>query len=186
MTKIHSNGVAIVGLPGVGKSTVGLQLARRLNYEFSDVDDLIESKVGLSIREYFSIHGEHQFRRIEESLIATLGRVGKRVLATGGGAVVRPANRQVLRDIATVVYLNANSDDLIQRLAGNNNRPLMQGVDLAHRLRSLFEQRDPLYRQAAHIQVQISKNDTVEVVVDSVVQALSRYDALIDQGSRFG
>ena len=141
-------------MPGSGKSTVGRQLARRLGMDFVDSDNVIESRVGMSIREWFSQHGEEPFRDLEQDVIEELsGRAGI-VLATGGGAVLRPSNRDALHSRTHVVYLRSTPEEVYRRLRHDTHRPLLQVDDPLSRLRELFRERDPLYRRAAHFVIE--------------------------------
>ena len=144
---------SLVGLPGSGKSTVGRRLARALDRRFVDSDAEIERRIGGSIRDFFASEGEERFRDIEESVIAELAADPDCVLATGGGSVLRARNREVLRGRSTVVYLCAAPEALFQRLRHDRRRPLLQVADPLHKLRTLYMERDPLYREAAHVVV---------------------------------
>lgn len=159
--------VALIGLPGSGKSTVGRQLARRLQVPYWDSDHVIEDRLGCSVREYFEREGEQRFRDIESQVIDELTLLGEGVLSTGGGAVLRPENREFLHQRSRVVYLNSTPDDLMRRLRHDRNRPLLQVADPLVRLRELYTQRDPLYRETAHVVV-----DTGRPSVSSLVQAI--------------
>jgi len=141
---------ALVGLPGSGKSAVGRRLAGKLNLPFIDSDTVIEQRIGCSIREFFEREGEARFRDIEEEVIAGLARAGGAVVATGGGAVLRPANRQQLHGHFHVIYLRSTPEDLYRRLRHDVKRPLLQVADPLARLRELHAARDPLYRETAH------------------------------------
>jgi shikimate kinase len=141
--------LALVGMPGSGKSTVGRQLARRLGWPFVDADAEIERQLGTSIRSHFEQHGEDSFRDIEQATLAQLLARDQQVLATGGGAVLREANRRLLKSHADVVYLRSTPEELIRRLRHDMNRPLLQVRDPMRKLRDLFQERDPLYREAA-------------------------------------
>jgi shikimate kinase len=139
-------------MPGSGKSTVGRQLARRLSLPFTDSDHAIEQRIGCSIREFFEREGESAFRDIEEQVIADLcTRDG--VIATGGGAVLREANRERLRSAAHVIYLRSSPEDVFRRVRHDKGRPLLQVADPLGRLRELHSERDPLYRQTAHFTI---------------------------------
>ena len=137
-------------MPGSGKSTVGRQLARRLGLPFFDSDHLIEQRLGCSIREYFAREGEAAFRDVEEQVLADLARGASAVVATGGGAVLREANRSNLRAAGRVIYLRSSPEELHRRLRHDTQRPLLQVADPLARLRTLYAERDPLYRDAAH------------------------------------
>ncbi len=161
--------IILIGLPGSGKSTVGRQLARKLSASFLDSDHLIEQRLGCSIREYFEREGEGAFRDVEEAVLAdTLSEQNHSsspiVLATGGGAVIRENNRKLLHGAGRVVYLRSSPEDLYKRLRHDRNRPLLQGVDPMQRLRDLYAQRDPLYREAAHFQVETGRPSVATLV----------------------
>lgn len=143
--------IVLVGMPGSGKSTVGRLLARRLQVAFDDSDHLIEQRLGCSILSYFETHGEEAFRAVEqEVLVQAMRAQSVGVLATGGGAVLREANRQALHAGAHVVYLRASAEEIFRRVKNDTKRPLLQVQDPLQRLRDLYAQRDPLYRAVAH------------------------------------
>lgn len=142
--------VALVGLPGSGKSTVGLQLSRRLQLPFVDSDRVIETRIGCPIRAFFDQHGEAAFRDLEEEVLEELAAGPSAVIATGGGAVLRPANRQRLREGCHVIYLRSSPENVFERLRDDRQRPLLQVADPQARLRDLYAERDPLYREVAH------------------------------------
>jgi len=150
------SGVFLVGMPGSGKSTVGRALGRRLQMDWVDSDQVIEQRVGCTIRDYFERCGEAAFRDVEELVLDELTRSGSLVLATGGGAVLRQVNRQRLHERGTVIYLRSSPEHLVRRLRNDVKRPLLQVGDPLQRLRDLFAQRDPLYRECAHFVVDAS------------------------------
>lgn len=163
--------VALVGLPGSGKSTVGRQLARRLGRPFIDTDQVIEQRVGLSIREFFEREGEESFRDLEESVIDELTLGEPCVLSTGGGAVLRLANRQHLKQRTQAVYLHSAPEEVFRRLRHDRNRPLLQVPDPLARLRELYALRDPLYRESARFVVETGR-PSVAALVNMVVMQL--------------
>lgn len=156
--------IALVGMPGSGKSTVGRQLARRLQLPFIDADHWVEQHLGCSIREYFEREGEASFRDVEAQAIADICDGGPAVVATGGGAILRPANRERLRDRTRVFYLFATPEEVYRRLRHDQNRPLLQVDDPLARLRELFTQRDALYRETAHDVITIGRPSTASLV----------------------
>ena len=162
---------SLIGLPGSGKSTVGRQLARRLQLPFVDSDHVIEARLGCPIRQYFEREGEDSFRDVEAAVIddLTLGPHG--VLSTGGGAVLRLSNRQHLRQRGQVVYLKSSPDELFRRLRHDRNRPLLQVADPLARLRDLYAIRDPLYRQTANFIVETGR-PSVATLVNMIVMQL--------------
>jgi len=147
-------GLALVGMPGCGKSTVGRHLARQLGLGFVDSDHEIERQTGSSIRDYFALHGEESFRDLEQDVIDRLTQVSGKVLATGGGAVLRPSNRDALHSRSHVIYLRTAPEELHRRLRHDTQRPLLQTKDPLQRLRDLYRERDPLYRRTAHFVVE--------------------------------
>lgn len=138
---------------GAGKTTVGRQLAKRLNRRFLDADHEIEARTGVRIPTIFEIEGEAGFRRREAQTIEALSGEEGLVLATGGGAILDPATRACLRATGVVVYLYAEPAVLFERTRHDRNRPLLQVADPLARLTDLFAQRDPLYREVAHVVV---------------------------------
>lgn len=160
--------IALVGMPGSGKSTVGRHLSRMLGWRFVDTDTEIERVLGESIRAYFEKFGEASFRDVEASVLSTLAVQPELILATGGGTVLRPANREVLKAHGKVVYLRATPDDLYRRLRHDSQRPLLQGGDPLARLKLLYRDRDPIYAEVADFTI-----DTGRSSVPSLVSLLS-------------
>lgn len=146
--------LALVGMPGCGKSTVGRMLARHLDLHFLDADTEIEARIGMPIRSFFETQGEAAFRDVEQQVLADLAQGRQQVIATGGGAVLRPVNRETLHARCQVIYLRATPEELYRRLRHDTHRPLLQVNDPQKRLRELYRDRDPLYRQAAHFTVE--------------------------------
>lgn len=164
--------VALVSMPGGGKSTVGRHLARRLSWDFIDTDTVIEQRVGCSIRAYFEREGEPTFRDIEAQVLNGLVDSQRTVLATGGGIVVREANRQLLRSQTQVVYLRATPEELFRRLRHDTQRPLLQVADPLARLQQLYEERDPLYRETAHFVIETGRPSSAHVLVNMILMQL--------------
>ncbi len=160
-----------MGLPGSGKSTVGRQLARRLNTAVVDSDQVIEQQLGCSIRTYFERDGEAAFRDVEESVIDQLTLHPAGVLSTGGGVVISALNRQRLRERTQVVYLRSSPDELFRRLRHDAHRPLLQVADPLSRLRGLHAQRDPLYCETAHFTVDTGR-PSVATLVNMILMQL--------------
>jgi shikimate kinase len=173
--------ICFVGMPGSGKSTVGRHLARRLQLPFHDSDHVIEQRIDCSIREFFERGsengGETRFRDIEAEVIADLCAQGGGpdmiggVLSTGGGAVLREANRQQLRARSHVIYLRTTPEELMRRLKRDIHRPLLQTTDPLQRLRDLYTQRDPLYRETAHFVVETGR-PSVSSLANMIVMQL--------------
>lgn len=163
--------VALVGMPGSGKSTVGRQLSRRFGLDFFDSDVRIEQRIGCSIREFFESEGEESFRDVEAEEIDSLSQKVGCVLSTGGGAVLRIGNRKLLRERCQVVYLRSSPDELYRRLRHDRNRPLLQVADPLAKLRDMYAQRDPLYRETAHFVIETGR-PSVAMLVNMIAMQL--------------
>lgn len=166
------NNIYLVGMPGAGKTTVGRQLARRMQRSFIDADHEIEARTGVRIPLIFDIEGEQGFRDRESKVIAELAAESNLIVATGGGAVLRPQNRAALKQGGTVVYLHAAPRLLYERTRLDPNRPLLQVADPMSKIEELFAQRDPLYREVADIVVN-SIGGSISHLVKQVENAVS-------------
>jgi len=147
----YPNKIILIGLMGAGKTTVGKMLARHLGMRFIDSDHEIERRTGVKIPVIFELEGEEGFRARETAVLTQLCQMDNVVLATGGGAVLREENRKHLKRGGTIVYLRGQVADLWHRTRHDKNRPLLQTADPHAKLRELFAQRDPIYRQLADI-----------------------------------
>lgn len=163
--------ISLVGMPGSGKSTVGRQLARQLGWRFVDSDAEAEREIGGPIRAFFESHGEAAFRDIEQRIIDRVAHLPETVVATGGGAVLREANRRVLMAATQVVYLRSTPEELFRRLRHDSQRPLLQVADPLGRLRELFRERDPLYRGTARFIIEIGR-PSVPALVNMILMQL--------------
>jgi len=169
--ELNRTPIALVGMPGSGKSTVGRQLARQLGRDFVDSDAVIEERIGMPIRDWFAQHGEESFRDQEQLVIEELTQRRGIVLATGGGAVLRPSNRNALHSRCHVFYLRASAEELARRLRHDTQRPLLQVADPLARLRELYRERDPLYRRTAHFVVEAMR-PSVQALTNMVLMQL--------------
>lgn len=145
------DGIFLVGPMGAGKSTIGRYLAERLHREFCDCDHEIERRTGASVSLIFAVEGEAGFRRWESAILEELTARRNIVLATGGGAVVAPANRTLLKARGKVVYLEADCATLWERVRKDRSRPLLQTDNPRARVESLYREREGLYREAADL-----------------------------------
>lgn len=163
--------IFLIGLMGAGKTTIGRQLANELGLEFFDSDHEIEKRTGVTITHIFDIEGEAGFRKRETAMLDELTDKKDIVLATGGGAIIKPENRQYLMSRGTTVYLYANLDTLLERTAKDRSRPLLQTDNPAEKLKALFQERDPLYRETADIIIDTA-NDSVRLAVKEIQEKL--------------
>jgi shikimate kinase len=136
-----------------------------------DSDHAIELRLGCSIRDFFEREGESAFRDVEVAVIDELTQNPGKVLSTGGGAVLRKENREHLAHRAYVIYLKASADELFRRLRHDSARPLLQVADPLNRMRELFTQRDPLYREIADFVVETGR-PSVSTLVNMIVMQL--------------
>jgi shikimate kinase len=163
--KASSANLFIVGMMGAGKSAVGRTLATRLARPFVDSDHEIQSRTGVSIATIFEVEGEAGFRRREEQVIDELSRRDDGiVLATGGGAVLSPATRALLRERGFTVYLHAKAHDLWLRTRNDRHRPLLACDDPKARIEELLQIRDPLYREVADLIVETGRPSVARLV----------------------
>ncbi len=174
---MKQNCVVLVGMPGSGKTTVGRDLAKRLGLRFVDSDHEIEARTGVKIPTIFEIEGEDGFRKRETQTLDALTRESNMVLATGGGAVIRPENRALLRERAVVVFLSVPPQILWGRTRHDRSRPLLQVADPKGRLEELLKSRGPFYREVAHIIVEGGRGTPHAMVklIEKELQALCEH-----------
>jgi len=165
--------IFLVGPMGAGKSAVGRQLARLLHLDFRDSDEEIEARTGVDIPFIFEKEGEDGFRKRESNAIDDLTRKEGIVLATGGGAVVDPQNRNHLGARGFVIYLYTTVDQQLARTRKGRDRPLLENDDPRQVLASLMEQRDPLYRDIADLVV-ATDGRKVKAVANEILDKLQK------------
>ena len=140
--------IILTGFMGAGKTTVGRILARNCGFDFIDLDEMIVTSRDKPIKDIFTEEGEEVFRNYETKMLLSLRDVSRKVIATGGGIILRPENRQLLKKMGTVVYLRASFETLLRRVSKSDQRPLVDLSKGTERLQSLFESRKSLYEQA--------------------------------------
>jgi shikimate kinase len=172
--------IFLVGMMGAGKTTIGKSLAKALHREFLDLDHELEARCGVRIPTIFEIEGEVGFRKRECQVLDDCTLRPGLVMATGGGAVLAPENRNALRTRGVVIYLRANVDELYRRTSRDRNRPLLATADPRGTLRSLLELREPLYREVADI-VMDTGSTSIAQLVAQVVERLKKIDKAIDR-----
>lgn len=167
----HAKHIILIGPMGAGKSTIGKMLAHSMNLPFFDSDKEIEHRTGATIPLIFEIEGEAGFRDREVAVIDELTQTSGWVLATGGGAILRPENRAVFVERGFVVYLHATVQQQAERTAMDTQRPLLQTKDRVGKLNELMRMREPLYRAAADLIIETA-GKSPKVVVDLIRQHL--------------
>jgi shikimate kinase len=165
-----SNNIFLIGLMGAGKSTVGKLLAKKLGRRFLDADHVIEDRCGVKIPIIFEMEGEDGFRKREAQAIKDITAEQDVILATGGGAILLPENRQFLSERGTVIYLHANPMELWHRTKGGEGRPLLRNGDAKKILENLYAIRDPLYREIADHVIETGKPSVNQLVNTLIMQ----------------
>lgn len=160
----QGSGVVLIGYRGTGKSTVGALLAQRLGRPFVDLDRAIEAAAGCSIAALFANQGEPAFRDWEERMIAEESDQGEKVLATGGGAILRESNRIALRRHGVVIWLSAAPEVIAERLRGDAERPALTSLGTLGEVRDVLAARAPLYQSLADREVSTEGRSPEEVV----------------------
>lgn len=155
---------------GAGKTTVGRALARKLDKKFIDSDHEIEARTGVSIPLIFEIEGEASFRQREAEVIRDLTSQTDIVLATGGGAILKPENREYLKARGTVIYLRASINSILQRTSHDKNRPLLQTADPRQRLEQLAREREPYYLEVADFVIETGRPNVQSLVQTIIAQ----------------
>lgn len=161
---MNNSSIFLVGMMGAGKTTIGRALAQRLGREFVDTDRVLVERTGVPVATIFEIEGEAAFRRRESAVLAEYGAQGGCVISTGGGAVLTPENRELMRRHGTVIYLRARIEHLWERTRHDTSRPLLATQDPRGTLSKLLVERDPLYREAAHLIVDTGAQSAATLV----------------------
>ncbi len=160
-----SKNIVLVGPMGSGKTTVGRRLAHKLNQDFFDTDHEIIDKTGVTIDHIFDIEGEEGFRERESKILENLCQMSNIILATGGGIVILPKNRKILKNVGLVVYLSSSVDQLLRRTAKSKTRPLLENsTDRKKTITELLEARDVYYREVASFVVDTTGKKLHEVI----------------------
>jgi shikimate kinase len=156
--------LVLIGFMGCGKSSIGRKLHEQLGYQFIDTDQCIEQRRKQSIPQIFAKDGEEAFRDLESSLLQELADSppDNRIISTGGGIVLREANRKLLRELGFVVWLKASAEEILNRTSRNSNRPLLQTEDPKAAITEMMVQRSPLYKEAAHLELDTGNLDIEE------------------------
>lgn len=167
------NSIILIGFMGAGKTTIGKKLAKELDYKFLDTDEMIVSREGMSINDIFDRYGEEHFRTLETELLAELveNNVENVIFSVGGGLPVRKDNHFYLKKLGKVIYLSVVESTIRERLAGDTQRPLLRGSEkeVADRINSMLEKRDPIYREVADIILQ-TDNMSVSEIVEEIIK----------------
>ena len=171
--------IALIGMMGVGKTTIGRRLAKRLSREFFDSDEEIEAASGRTVSGYFRDHGEAEFREGEKRVITRLVKpeIVKHpiVLATGGGAFTHDPTREILLENSLTIWLKGDIDTIMERVSRNNKRPLLQVADPRAKVQELIDARHPLYAKA-HLHIPIARGPHIRTV-NRILRAIQRRES---------
>jgi len=165
----HRN-IILIGPMGSGKSTIGNIIARRLHREFQDSDQLIEKRTGVDIARIFDIEGEQGFRDRESNALIELLSQDNRVIATGGGSVMRQENQKLLKQRGYIIFLDTSVNQQMSRLARDKKRPLLQTENPRKRLEAMLQERRPIYLDLADLAVKTDKRAARRLAADIINQ----------------
>jgi shikimate kinase len=181
MEGMKLNNIFFVGLMGAGKTTIGRLIAKQLGMVFYDSDHEVERKTGVKIPLIFELEGEAGFRKRETSTIEELSQLKNIVMATGGGAVLLPENRELLKNNGIIIYLRGNVHDLWLRTRNDKTRPLLQGGNIKQKLERLYIERDPIYTALADLIVDTGAQSAAEITnhIEQLLQNLHAEDVAI-------
>lgn len=157
--------IVLIGFMGCGKSTVGRELHQRLGYRLMDIDHIIEETMGKKITEIFREEGEHAFRDFETMQLEEIAKQtgARHIISTGGGIVIRRENRALLRRLGYIVWLHAPEDVIFDRTSRSRDRPLLNSPDAREKISALLAEREPWYRETAHLRVDTAGLDSHEL-----------------------
>lgn len=176
---IRNRPVALVGLMGVGKTTVGRRLSKSLGRDFYDSDEEIERASGRTVAGYFRDHGEAAFRNGERRVVERLIALPNIVLATGGGAFIHPSTHEILLNHAIVVWLKGDFETIMERVSRKNTRPLLQVPNPRARMKELMDERNPIYAKA-HVTINVAKGPHVRTV-NRVERAIEKHWSAVEK-----
>lgn len=166
---VDKKNIILIGAMGVGKSTIGKRLAKKLKAGFYDSDQEIVAKTGVDIATIFEYEGEHGFRDREENILKELCKFDNIVLATGGGAILSEANRVLLSESGIVIYLKASLETILNRTKHETSRPLLKSSNKRKTVSDLLAQRTPLYESIAHHTINTDRH-TVSWSADQILK----------------
>lgn len=167
---MKGNNIILTGFMGSGKTSVGRLLAGRINYDFKDTDEMIETMEDTTIKEIFRIYGEGYFRDLETKLLLSVkDSLKETVLSTGGGMPIRPENRKILKEIGHVVFLRASSATVINRLSGDRTRPLLMNGSISETVEKMLAERTPYYIEAADVIID-TDNKSIDDIAGEIIE----------------
>ncbi|WP_455477010.1 shikimate kinase [Bartonella sp. B41] len=173
LSSLDKRALVLIGLMGAGKSTIGERIATILNLPFYDSDQEIEKKTQMTITEFFKIHGETEFRSLEQNTVLTIIKKSPLVLATGGGTYINDTTRKIIHENSISVWLKSDIDTLMKRVSRYSTRPLLQTENPKEIMQKLVEQRYPIYAKA-HITIN-NYEENYHTVAKDVIRSIQTY-----------
>lgn len=174
--KSKEDNISLIGFMGAGKSTVGPILAKKLKKKFVELDSEIEMEMGISVSEIFTMFGEDYFRRIEKRMLKRILFRRGVVVSCGGGVVLDKENRALLKERSVVIWLDISEDEVVRRLAGDKNRPLLAG-DFKRNIPNLLKDRFIFYEETFDIRIDVNSMDVDRIVSAILTKIENQHDA---------
>ncbi len=163
--------IILIGFMGAGKTSIGKRFSARNKMDFIDTDNFIEDKVGINIFDIFKIHGEEYFRKYETQVLSELlDEGGDKIISVGGGLPMREENRELLKQLGTIIYLEVRKETILQRVERDASRPLLMGEDREEKVSRLLEERDSIYRELADFTVVTDNRSFFEIMEEIEVR----------------
>ena len=157
--------IILIGFMGAGKTSIGRRFSGKHNIDFIDTDHFIEEKVGMKISDIFNTHGEDCFRKLETKVLSELLEIKEnKVISVGGGLPMRKENREILKQLGVIVYLEVSKESILERTGQDTSRPLLRGEDKEEKISMLLEERDPVYKKLADFTVVTDKKSFYEIM----------------------
>lgn len=170
---IYNYNIVLIGFMGTGKSTIGKELSKQLTMDFIDIDEEIEKKENMAIREIFNKYGEQHFREIENNMVKLISKVENTVISCGGGVVLNPDNIEFLKNNGKIILLEASSEEILQRIKEDSNRPLLKGNMSLDHINEILEKRHLLYKNAADTVINTDKKEIKEICSEIISGLIS-------------
>lgn len=166
--KINKENIILIGFMGCGKTTIGEKLAYKLNYNFVDSDKQLQKEAGISINDIFKLYGENYFRKLENSIISSIAKLKKQVIATGGGIIKNENNIKLLKKSGIILYLKASPEHIYNNIKNDTSRPLLQCEDKLAKIKELLGERENLYQMYCDISIEVS-NHSIDNIINQII-----------------
>lgn len=166
--KINKENIILIGFMGCGKTTIGEKLAYKLNYNFVDSDKQLQKEAGISINDIFKLYGENYFRKLENSIISSIAKLKKQVIATGGGIIKNENNIKLLKKSGIILYLKASPEHIYNNIKNDTSRPLLQCEDKLAKIKELLGEREKLYQMYCDISIEVS-NHSIDNIINQII-----------------